>query len=953
MSTLCSPSIPPTLPLILSISIFFQERAERALGCSVEDLKALFYCELCQKQYLRHQEFDNHINSYDHAHKQRLKELKHREFARNVASKSWKDQRKQEKALRRLHQLAQLQQDIQRLEPSAPLFSDLEEEEEREKRKQMKERIKGIMEDICREIAELEGRKDEDGGKFRSHSGSGEAVPIPTDCSHGDSSSSNSQNLQGGQLTGVTEISERPITTIRPKSDSGVPAICTSPSRCESRCEPTIIPQPCVGVSRASHRNGKASVKKKKLRKKKSKKEKASNKSQSARRRVRSVVSTVSTGGWRVGESAESWGKMKNRRKVKSTVTSCLLGKWEGEPISVSVRKRRPHRSNSSESRSEAEREQGEHRRASSQLSGPTADTRTTREGRPDRHAATVPWRSHISLHSFSSGCNSELFWEGGHHSNPRSFIDCCYPDNSCGCSPPRKRKVLHRDGLFIQCKRRSLRHREVWEETERGRKRRGPSGSRDRGPNADTEQWDWMRGSCPRGLRSRNKTEEWDQMTRFSPSPGRWSRGSRQISTDDADWDRCSVDRWTWSSNDSGEDGRTLRSVSGSRTQADSRGSPDSVGKCARTVHLRSKHLFSADWWTSRQTSSPQCVIKTRARRGCSPGSCSPCSSTGVSELSWDWSRSSTCSGAAKKAERRKALLWKSQQKERENGAEGLGVGRDAEEVTNSPTESNSRSAPSRRLSEIRTGDKQAVGQTAPPISFTPEEMDKYRLLQEQAREHMQKVLEQMRDGAATQTPTPYTHRAQTAGNHGTLEHYTPGTLHNPPQPPIRSRHSVQTQPRHNLQATPALPHVPPHENFPDPLALRHPGLPPLPPSASLRSLPHVLLQHAAVSVPAPSPSTSTPSPSAPIHPHPARLPRPPHPLHPSLPLPLPLSPFSISSLFPSILLSHSPVPLLPQSPAFHVTPVGPLSAVALQPLALQPFMDRAWPVRFRQKAL
>ncbi|KAF3839813.1 hypothetical protein F7725_018530 [Dissostichus mawsoni] len=91
------------------------ECAERALGCSVEDLKALFYCELCDKQYLRHQEFDNHINSYDHAHKQRLKELKHREFARNVASKSWKDQRKQDKALRRLHQLAQLQQETQRV----------------------------------------------------------------------------------------------------------------------------------------------------------------------------------------------------------------------------------------------------------------------------------------------------------------------------------------------------------------------------------------------------------------------------------------------------------------------------------------------------------------------------------------------------------------------------------------------------------------------------------------------------------------------------------------------------------------------------------------------------------------------------------------------------------------------------------------------------------------------
>lgn len=39
---------------------------------------------------------------------QRLKELKQREFARNVASRSRKDEKKQEKALKRLHQLAEL-----------------------------------------------------------------------------------------------------------------------------------------------------------------------------------------------------------------------------------------------------------------------------------------------------------------------------------------------------------------------------------------------------------------------------------------------------------------------------------------------------------------------------------------------------------------------------------------------------------------------------------------------------------------------------------------------------------------------------------------------------------------------------------------------------------------------------------------------------------------------------
>ncbi|KTG45155.1 hypothetical protein cypCar_00017413 [Cyprinus carpio] len=40
----------------------------------------------------------------------RLKELKQREFARNVSSKSWKDEKKQKRALKRLHQLAQLKQ---------------------------------------------------------------------------------------------------------------------------------------------------------------------------------------------------------------------------------------------------------------------------------------------------------------------------------------------------------------------------------------------------------------------------------------------------------------------------------------------------------------------------------------------------------------------------------------------------------------------------------------------------------------------------------------------------------------------------------------------------------------------------------------------------------------------------------------------------------------------------
>ncbi|KFQ51589.1 G patch domain-containing protein 8, partial [Nestor notabilis] len=95
---------------------------EKAIAKALEDLRANFYCELCDKQYQKHQEFDNHINSYDHAHKQVNKYLKQREFARNVSSRSRKDERKQEKALRRLHELAEQRRQPECAPGSGPMF---------------------------------------------------------------------------------------------------------------------------------------------------------------------------------------------------------------------------------------------------------------------------------------------------------------------------------------------------------------------------------------------------------------------------------------------------------------------------------------------------------------------------------------------------------------------------------------------------------------------------------------------------------------------------------------------------------------------------------------------------------------------------------------------------------------------------------------------------------------
>ncbi|XP_069395324.1 uncharacterized protein [Paralichthys olivaceus] len=74
---------------------------------NTEEADSSFYCELCDKQYVRHQQYDNHINSYDHHHKQRLKELKQREFYRALAcrrKRRRREERREERVLRRLHQ---------------------------------------------------------------------------------------------------------------------------------------------------------------------------------------------------------------------------------------------------------------------------------------------------------------------------------------------------------------------------------------------------------------------------------------------------------------------------------------------------------------------------------------------------------------------------------------------------------------------------------------------------------------------------------------------------------------------------------------------------------------------------------------------------------------------------------------------------------------------------------
>lgn len=874
------------------------------------------------------------------------------------------------------------------------------------------------------------------------------AASHPSDPGLSDSSDTNSQNPLGGRLEGARGIRKRAITALSCKLESvtqpGTQGMCISLSRCEcgneTKCECGRTPRPYVGVPKVPHKRRKINTKKL-AKEKRVKKEKASHKRQSAKCKVRSVVSTVCTAGQESrGEAEVRWGKRRRRRRgmrQRGAGSNCLLGGCETEPVSVSVRKKRPHRKHSAEFKSQAGSERAKHAAVDSRLSRHTADRDAEGGRQQDRGVATFPWRSRISVRSFSPGRNLKPFWERGHHSNPRSFIDCCYPDNSCGSGPAKKRKLLHGDRKSIHGEGSG----EVWERS--GGKMVGHLGWRDRGLILDTEQWEWVRaGGDEEGASRtgwRHRATEWNHEAGFSPSPKSWGRRHRRFSTEDVDWDK-----WTWGSSDSWEDRGTCRSSSSFKTAVDDRETPGGTRRCATTRRSSSRHFSSPEWWMSRQLRSCQSVMGAQGSRCHSPRSCSPCSSTNMSELSCEWSKSSTCSGGTvdsliagcsrtssaaaeasqgaekhsstvatpptllscpspqnsapkvsclnpcdgspqepsvcvttsssgaalpqkparalllpligkrpaiqRKARREKGLQEKSLETEREEEArshgEDVGTTGDSQKCLLNIAESNPSRPPNLCLPQIRTNDKQAGGETAAPISFSAEEMDKYRVLQEQAREHMQKVLENTQESANVHTHTEYTHNPHTGSYVTSDEQYKSASLHSPAQLETQIIHPdiLQRQVQHTFHVSVPLQHVTPQERFTPPVALGVPSLPPLPPSPPLSNLHHILLQQAALSIPHHVPSTSSPSPSPAIHP-------PSSPRPPSLPHPLHLTPLSISSLFPSILLSHHPIPLLAQS--LHTSPLTPLSPVALQPLNSQPFMDTPWPVRFQQKAI
>ena len=59
------------------------EARKQGIADAVHNQNAAFYCEICDKQYTKIMEFENHLSSYDHHHRKRFKEMQQEQKARN------------------------------------------------------------------------------------------------------------------------------------------------------------------------------------------------------------------------------------------------------------------------------------------------------------------------------------------------------------------------------------------------------------------------------------------------------------------------------------------------------------------------------------------------------------------------------------------------------------------------------------------------------------------------------------------------------------------------------------------------------------------------------------------------------------------------------------------------------------------------------------------------------
>ncbi|MCO5587135.1 hypothetical protein L7F22_041082 [Adiantum nelumboides] len=91
---------------------------EQKIQSEVKEIRKVFFCELCNKQYKLAMEFETHLSSYDHNHKKRFKEMKEQQTNRSRDDRLKREQLRHEKELQKLLDAQRQQQ--QQPPPATP-----------------------------------------------------------------------------------------------------------------------------------------------------------------------------------------------------------------------------------------------------------------------------------------------------------------------------------------------------------------------------------------------------------------------------------------------------------------------------------------------------------------------------------------------------------------------------------------------------------------------------------------------------------------------------------------------------------------------------------------------------------------------------------------------------------------------------------------------------------------
>lgn len=91
---------------------------EQKIQSEVKEIRKVFFCELCNKQYKLAMEFEAHLSSYDHNHRKRFKEMKEMYSGSSRDDRQKREQLRQEREMAKFVQIADAQRSQQQQEDS-------------------------------------------------------------------------------------------------------------------------------------------------------------------------------------------------------------------------------------------------------------------------------------------------------------------------------------------------------------------------------------------------------------------------------------------------------------------------------------------------------------------------------------------------------------------------------------------------------------------------------------------------------------------------------------------------------------------------------------------------------------------------------------------------------------------------------------------------------------------